>query len=235
MSSSGKGKTMTKDKTISYSMKQPIADLNLQYALDYRLEEMTNCDERCDPYCRCSIITDVQFGELSSRDIIYPVLNNLNKKDIRKKNPIFEYCLERVVSRIRSEDLEWEAAGGYYGQELMRIVLRDPSLLEDFLELRTPTEWIEYYLTKEYGYVLDEFKDKEWVLEKIPLSEVEIPHAYRPLDEEQINKYFNQYNRDKVTLCVLTRANNSLIDGYHRLMAAKKAETKQIAVLKPRE
>jgi len=169
-------------------------------------------------------------------DISQEILQGMGrKKDSRKKDPMFQACLERVCNRVRLDDFYVDTGRGYYGEEVNGIYLERYTPLEDFLKLEKPHEWVEHYLTQEYGHVLDELKGREWELVKLPVKDIKVPKAYRKLDREAIQTYVESYGVEYLPgpTC-LTREDNSLVDGYHRYTAAVEAGKRKMEVIRPK-
>jgi hypothetical protein len=92
------------------------------------------------------------------------------------------------------------------------------------------TKAIELVLELEYGYVLDELKDKDWEIIDVPISSVKTPYA------KIYNKIVDQYTGDEVILCqTLGNKSYRLIDGNHRFIKAKKINKEEVTILTTKE
>jgi hypothetical protein len=120
----------------------------------------------CDPYCRCRKING---GEVTK--IHYDPFVDLISYP--KANPIKDYCLERSLYKLLTKNsFSIFGTSGYYGDEL-RVSLCDNSLNELIYTLNngTITECIEYYLKLEYGFVIPEYKNAEWLIEDVSVTD----------------------------------------------------------------
>jgi hypothetical protein len=162
------------------------------------------------------------------------VVHRLPKKDPRAKNALFLECLLRVCSRFRVEDFYVNVARGYYGEEVKGIQLEDETPIAEFLLQEGATGWVEFYLTREYGYVLDTLQGLNWTIEEMDLDQVRILNDYRKLDLETITGYREKLtgNKDALLSC-LTNADLGLADGYHRYRASVEEGKKRIWVIHP--
>jgi len=212
--------------------------MDFRYGVEFDYSISTNCAARgCDYICRCSKIEEIEITGVKA-DCWEVPLHQLNNKDVRRKDPVFISCLERLFSRFGPEDFETTVTWGYYGEEIDCVSLRleKLELIQEFLKLRDTEKWVEYCLLQEYGYVLEELKDKEWESLVIPISKIKVPVEYRKLDRKTIEKYVNYIKNMKGNSFTigLLRENNSLIDGYHRYTAALEAGKKKVRVIRIR-
>jgi hypothetical protein len=132
-------------------------------------------------------------------------------------------------------DFEINVARGYYGDEIGSISCeKGERLIADFLKLKTSTEWVEFYLTQEYGYVLESLRGLNWTIEKMDLDRILIPNNYRKLDEEASEGYLRELKMNKKDfLSCLVDSSSMLVDGYHRYQASVGASKKKIWAIHP--
>lgn len=192
------------------------------YSVEYD-ENRSHC--RCsDDYCRCTTVSPVII------DIHYDsILKDLSKG--LKLSDIKLYCLDRVIkSLIKIDSFSAYGVGGYYGEEVGVSLDNENEIYEaaDMIKEKTEKECIEYALILEYGYLLDEVKDKKWEIKKVNIKQVHPPNSYSKLNKETVDSY----SGDEVVLCISEGADNyRIIDGRHRYAAAIKNNKKKISVL----
>jgi len=194
---------------------------------DYDYEISRDCfNHGCDGVCRCSRYSSLKLNSIDVNAMIYCIKTSLRKNDKRKENKLFLYCLERLCNQYTVDCFSLNVVNGYYGEEINGVVLDDESLIEQFLALNNPTEWVEFYLKQEYGYVLEDLKNLNWIIEKVDLKYIVVPNTYRKLNRKTVEKYCKQYKND--FLSCLTDCNYKLIDGYHRVQASKELNKQKI-------
>lgn len=205
-----------------------------QHHIDYDYTN-TGCLGECyDTYCRCSKIINIKINSVRYNYIYHSLTKHNDIKDIK------DYCLDRALSRLISIDnVIGYGEQGYYGEEFRAELDRDVTdkvnKYLEFLEKATTTDTvaIEDVLVREYGYVLDDLKDKTWIIEPVPIENIDIggKDHYRKLDSKAIEAYKNE-RYDLTCLCIKMPLNlYRLIDGYHRFAAAKQMNKKKIKVV----
>jgi hypothetical protein len=222
-----------KEKTIREILKE--LDF-LYYGIDYdsNPEKAEDHDERCkDDYCRCTTlhptINSIDHIQIAQR--IYEKFNITEEKT--------KYCIERICSTLKYDDLYCDVCWGYYGQEMDSIKIDNYEILDKLEEaidikllrknklkklneisnLELSDEKIRQILIMEYGYLLDELK-------KSTFSVIEIDPKYIIFPQEEHAKNLNE---DKVIvyknhsgICGIVKEKNGMykvIDGYHRITA----------------
>jgi len=191
---------------------------------DYRTE--TSCSESgCyeDNICRCGTILDAKVISVDIRSIANALANNSD-------SIIDTYCIDRILvaNHIWSEDLwDIDISDGYYGQEMDGVYL-DQSLaakceeqIEHIRKLKENMDKIEFVLNLEYGYILEEAKNRKWSIVNIPFEKLDFgKDHYRKLDKNIVLKY-KDYSLPK-GICLIKGDRYRLIDGYHRCSASEK-------------
>lgn len=197
---------------------------DLHYSVDVEYENGTDECECGDDYCRCSTIVNARV-----EDVPYAKL----AEEIAPESLLLKYCVERILRHFKSlrDPHYWDikVEGGYYGEELGEIRLnRDVadsiSNLLMSLENATDNEIVETSLQVEYGFVLPTLKNKTWTLERVSLGNVDLgnKHHAANLDEERVARYQVKEEQPIVGLLLHSDDKYRVIDGYHRITAAKK-------------
>lgn len=196
---------------------------DLHYNVDVTYDNGTDECECGDDYCRCSTIVNTTV-----ESIPYDRL----AEEIAPESILIKYCVERILRHFKPlrEQSSWdiEVEGGYYGEELGEVKLNKDvaetlSNILLSLENATDNQAIETALQVEYGFVLPTLKDKNWTLERVAVAELELKNKHHAanLDEEQVVSY--RIDEKPVVGLVLHLDNKyRVIDGYHRITAAKK-------------
>ena len=207
---------------------------------------------QCDDICRCSTIDEAWVESINVPYMTEQVLTGLfpiNRsrknpvpRDARATDPVFLYCLDRILHRLKPDDFEVETCGGYYGEEISRVLLIDETPLTALLRMFTSREWVEHVLTLEYGYVHEDLKGRDWVAEVRPTKSVLVPNTYRKLDSATIKRcqaelevlpYSKKPYRER--LSCLCSEDYKIVDGYHRLRASIEHGAENILVVRPKK
>jgi len=182
----------------------------------YNREDETDCEQfGCDYICRCLRITvsDIHLTS-NARWNIYQQLKSIWNQ-MYKLDDLSTYYADRILSilcrNLKDDDIEADIQHGYYGDEFNGFkIIFDTSLLQGPVT-------ISKILEGEYGYC-----DKEYVpvsIEKVSTNQINV-HNIRHLNNADTQMYADY---DGIS-CVVKKLGTkySLIDGYHRLAAAKK-------------
>jgi hypothetical protein len=184
-------------------------------------------------FCRCGQITNARVTSVNSARMAKAIASHYGKGDI--DDPIWQYALERVCSTYEPDDFHVGVVGGYYGEEIGRVTLQDDTRIRQFLGLDYPTEWIEFALAKEYGFVLPKLSGKDWMTKRVRLDEVKLPNTYRDFNVKMIEHYQGELERNpKLILSCLVDEDMNIVDGYHRYFASMNAKKRKIDVIKPK-
>lgn len=211
---------------------------DLKYSVShYHVDTENNCDEHgChdEGICRCGRIVDVTFdvGFVPANSFFTGIFDG--GKGIDK-------ALAHWFVRKHFNDLTWgyTSGGGYYGDELESIFIRDDN---DFYHKAmtfsdmSNKERVEFMLTKEYGRVLPSVtKVKDWTMQAVFVADV-MNSANTNLDTRTLRDYTEycnelalmKHSRDMFQehtqiLAPLTIKNGmgkyQVIDGRHRTTA----------------
>ena len=151
-----------------------------------------DCDDcGCDleGICRCGIIENVRIESVDVMDLI---------DKIGGGELFSSYCVDRILRHFEIWNVNlWalDIQNSYYGQEIFGAkhdneVLIDEHLLEC---LTLPaSEKIPYVLELEYGYLLDEAKNRAWTIETVQRDDIQIGteyHKVKPMKEYNPENY----------------------------------------------
>ncbi len=213
-------------------------DFYCSYGIDIDYNRSYNCiRESCDSICRCSTIEDARI-EPGTFDVS-SLISDLSEK----QEPVMSYCIERLVrlAGFNEDAFEVNVSRGYYGEEIDSVSLPEMELtaliqrLSSLLELNDEQK-IKFVLQAEYGHLLEKLNipfDVQVIT--VETEKVRLPNQdyYRKVDNEQLNLYDKEYPGAR-GVCLLKDGEYHLIDGYHRMVAAKKCgldEVKIVALL----
>jgi len=204
---------------------------DLKYHVDVDSENNGDCyTDGCDDegICRCGTIDNAKVNEVPVDKLA---------AEIAPESLLVQYCVERILQHFKPlhdpDSWDIEVEGGYYGEEIESVKIK-PQVAETLANIllslngATDNQVVETALNVEYGFVLPTLKDKTWTLERVALANVELgaKHHAANLNEEQVDKY--RINEKPVSgLMLYSDGKYRVIDGYHRITAAKK-DKKQV-------
>jgi hypothetical protein len=222
--------------------------VSYDYDIEYSCEESGCIEERI---CRCGYITNTYIKSVDVSSIVTNIYSEIFDNSISTKRhnainslwgiskDIEKYTIDRIlrINKIwKPEFWDINVGGGYYGQEIDEVVLIEDmvlklnSQLEKVFEIDNLTKRIEYLLELENGFILDDIKDKKYVVSVIDIDDVifsNTEHKNRVLIEEL--EHYSDKNYKGIRGIVKKDGNKfKLIDGYHRL---SKTENKLVKVL----
>lgn len=146
------------------------------------------------------------------------------------------YCLNRFINRnITKDSYKFEISTGFYGDEpgakLNSSVETEVNVFIDTLNGNiSDDELIEMIFIDEYGFILDELKNKTWIFKNLPIKNIIPSGGMRHTSKDIIEKYTeNEWQLS----CVCQKVGDKyrLIDGYHRYSAAFKLNKKKIITI----
>jgi hypothetical protein len=188
-----------------------------------------------DGYDRSSTIVNTR---VTSVDIsrVSKVLCDALKEFKYKIEEIDEYCVDRILRLHKAyENDSWtiHVKSGYYGEEIGSVNLTAIEAIAPDLEkcasLKTIKEKIEFVLTLEYGYILDDLKACDYRIEEVNRSGIKMlqDHYYKKVG------ICDYYKDIKLPVCVVLSEDPKypkfrLIDGYHRFTSNTKEKIKVI-------
>ena len=222
--------------------------VSYDYDTEYSCEE-SGCNE--EGICRCGCITNtyldkVEVSSMTSTIYLEIFDNSISTKRHNAINSLWgiteeveKYTIDRIlrINKIwKPEFWEINVTGGYYGQEIEDIVIVEHMVqklntqLEKAFGIDSLTERIEYLLELENGFILDELKDKSYVVSVIDIDDIIFPnkdHKKRVLIEN-LDHYSDKNYKGIRGIVKKDGKKFKLIDGYHRL---SKTENKLVKVL----
>lgn len=188
-------------------------------------------------------ITHIDRGWITNVNHSYIYYSSKDKNVIEN---IRDYCLDRYIRRnLTKESFEFVIHGGYYGDEPgTRFNTNDAEKFDRFIDSLndqsiTDSSLIESVLTDEYGFILDELKNKTWHFSKQLLTDVIPAAGMRHTSKTIIENYIKESSDvspdsdslDLTCLCQKIKNQYRLIDGYHRYSAAKKLNQSKIITI----
>jgi hypothetical protein len=198
--------------------------MDYDYDNYYACRNGSNCCDR--DYCRCGQITNIKITtNVKVWELLGLHFNQCNQNDL-----INYYCIERILSLNNVWDKNnWgvNISGGYYGEEIHGCSLKDETYntiekqLEEYNELGSYSEGVEYVLNLEYGYIIEDLKDSIYSIIEIPRESIRLGQQdYRKKLDKSIVDYYKDYPlpRGVVVECGDTY---KCLDGYHRISAAE--------------
>ena len=222
--------------------------VSYDYDIEYSCEESGCIEERI---CRCGYITNTYLKSVDVSSIVTNIYSEIFDNSISTKRhnainslwgiskDIEKYTIDRIlrINKIwKPEFWDINVGGGYYGQEIDEVVLIEDlvlklnSQLEKAFEIDNLTKRIEYLLELENGFILDDIKDKKYVVSVIDIDDIifsNTEHKNRVLIEEL--EHYSDKNYTGIRGIVKKDSLKfKLIDGYHRL---SKTENKLVKVL----
>ena len=188
-----------------------------------------------DDYCRCTVIGGAKVTGVSYYSNCSEfVRTRLSKKDRKDKLTLLLYTrLWAILLREPEYEFEVVASPGYYGEEVTDVVLSPSSEIPKKVSLfnsLSVREKINYLLTLEYGYLLEEVREvKDWTLQKVRVKEIEAkPERLAQVQEEisaqsSYRRFYTvkePWQRTPVfpgfVLLPSSSGGYRLVDGFHR-------------------
>jgi hypothetical protein len=206
---------------------------NFRHIVDYDSDYIHNCDDSCEPYCRCGRVTNARVTSVN----VDPLVSHLSHG---VKDELIKYAIDRIVhhAKIDMGDFTINISPGYYGEEIGDIRLHDHKLysIRDSLvsilyldEEKTVKALLEY----EYGYLLPQLdKPLNVYIHETEITNIDVVNNdhYRRLDKELVTSY-KDWKLPRAVLLDCGVGNYRLIDGYHRIRAAIENKLKKVMVI----
>ncbi len=196
---------------------------NQHYYLDYDYNTAYHCRTYgcCseEGICRCSTIENVEIKNVE----ISMIVDELSDGELFNS-----YCIDRILRHFLIWDTDYwilDISSYYYGEEIFGAKHDNEKIIDEhLLECLTlpASEKIPYILELEYGYLLDEAKNRTWTIDSVCRKNIQIGTEYRK--SQSMNEYCPE-NYD-LPICVVLEIDGKLriIDGYHRLNSNKNEE-----------
>ena len=227
---------------------------DFKYMVSYYYDTIYSCEESgCNEegICRCGHITNTYLNKVDVSAIVTNIYSEIFDNSISTKRhnainslwgiseEIQKYTIDRIlrVNKIwKPQFWEINVSGGYYGQEIDEVVLIEDmvlkinSQLERAFQIDNLTERVEYLLTLENGFILDDIKDKKYHISVIDIDDIIFSNTehQRKIIIEELEQYSDRNYSGIRGVVKKDGIKFKLIDGYHRL---SKTENKLVKVL----
>jgi len=210
-------------------------DVQIDYDTHYSCET-SGCNE--EGICRCGSISNVRVTGVACEDVAAKLCASWGVK-----GPLALYCMDRIVrslSLYKNENWQAQIGGDYYGDEVNAITLTSQAegrIADVVAALREAKNKIEFVLTREYGFVSDNLKGKKWSIESVSLKDVDAGSdgQMRKVDRDGVDCYITpNYVRQNLPIGIVlpnSAGGFRLVDGYHRLVAAREAGKKKVNIV----
>ena len=222
--------------------------VSYDYDTIYSCEE-SGCNE--EGICRCGHITNTYLNKVDVSAIVTNIYSEIFDNSISTKrnnainslwgisSEIQKYTIDRIlrVNKIwKPEFWNINVSGGYYGQEIDEVILIEDmvlkinSQLEMAFQIDNLSERVEYLLTIENGFILDDIKDKKYHISVIDIDDIIFSNTEhkRKVVIEELEHYSDRNYSGIRGIVKKDGIKWKLIDGYHRL---SKTENKLVKVL----
>lgn len=226
---------------------------NFKSSLLYHCDTQRDCKSYgCDEICRCSTITNARVVVVNFTSLVSSIMdiyfkNSKSTSRNFKINTIIGgvnrdvefYTIDRIlrINRVyRPECWEIQITAGYYGQEIDDIILKPDIALNIESQLLTAFEIVnlklrvEYLLNLEYGYIIDDLKNKDYFISEIPFDSIEVGSDYqKTLASRNYLSHYSDSNYNSFRAIVIQKDDKfRLIDGYHRCSSTENKSVKVI-------
>ena len=227
---------------------------DFKYMVSYDYDTIYSCEESgCNEegICRCGHITNTYLNKVDVSAIVNNIYSEIFDNSISTKrnnvinslwgisSEIQKYTIDRIlrVNKIwKPEFWNINVSGGYYGQEIDEVILIEDmvlkinSQLERAFQIDNLSERVEYLLTIENGFILDDIKDKKYHISVIDIDDIIFSNTEhkRKVVIEELEHYSDRNYSGIRGIVKKDGIKFKLIDGYHRL---SKTENKLVKVL----
>lgn len=231
---------MAKIKKVKEFRAEDLEGYDYHYDVEVSYDEERHCrQEGCEGICRCSTLENLEV--VKAPDIRYLVSSLFKYKT---KDTILQYCLDRLFRLAKMDDPNMyyaSASRGYYGEEVGDVSFNgEIGLIQKVNNLLLKTndnDRVEFVLLEEYGHLLPKMNGLSYFVEEVDTNDIKIPNQthLQKVDKDKVNMYEGQIS-DEYPMCVCMKEGDyySLIDGYHRLVAAKNIGKKKVLILSGR-
>jgi hypothetical protein len=228
---------------------QQVLQSDFKEFMNIETNGICNCDKYCEleGTCRAFVISGFDIKNIDlikMSEFIWNKLNDTNSLSFKRKEKLtsfFEgydsrldlYCLERILCINKLYDCgNWSFSylNGYYGQEIKELKIH-PTIQEDLISqieklviLKTFRDKIEFILSLEYGFIIEQLKECNYRIEKVNRESI---YFAQKKHYEKVKKNFLYKNRTSDTImgiCLKEQDKYRVIDGYNRLSKTKKKE-----------
>jgi len=236
-------KTTKKNSVVIMKNNLPeISNYNFNYYVDYDYDTVRNCGSNCsDGICRCRKIINFKMTGLDInaliKDWMSRIFTNKKEKYYKADTDIFEYALDRIwsyyIKKYSMDDLfSYSIMNGYYGEEVRFISLYKYDIADKFDSITKLNNdlLIEETLMVEYGYLLDRLDGCHYEIDEVELSSIKIHNT--DYYDDGLNRDLIEMYKNYNYFIALIDEDYRLIDGYHRVTAAKEAKREFVPIIK---
>jgi len=238
---------MLKDITFQYN------GVYVDYSYSYDCESY-GCDE--EGICRCGSIHNEHVDSVDVSSIVKKIYDDFFEqgKAADRNNAINEvlygigkdidiYTIDRIIRSYKiweNENWNIEVEGGYYGQEVGDVTIKESiadKIEEELLtvfSLPSLKEKIEYLLKLEYGKILPEIADSSY--ESMVIDKDDIIFGVEKHLKKVMKKdldFYSDKNYNSIRGIVKKSGDKwQVIDGYHRIFSTKFPRVKVLVAKK---
>lgn len=238
---------MLKDITFQYN------GVYVDYSYSYDCESY-GCDE--EGICRCGSIHNEHVDSVDVSSIVKKIYDDFFEqgKAADRNNVINEvlygigkdidiYTIDRIIRSYKiweNENWNIEVEGGYYGQEVGDVTIKESiadKIEEELLtvfSLPSLKEKIEYLLKLEYGKILPEIADSSY--ESIVIDKDDVIFGVEKHLKKVMKKdldFYSDKNYNSIRGIVKKSGDKwQVIDGYHRIFSTKFPRVKVLVAKK---
>lgn len=220
---------------------------DFQYYVDLNYNETTNCEDYgCNEegICRCGRIESVKCNGI--RDIEYlcceiskNIIAKLKNMELNISSEMIQYGVDRILHHANWENPNIVTGSGYYGDEVYGVqfdLYREKDVLVEFIKSKNNLEAVKRLLIFEYGNILPVLETYNKVtIREVFIDEIKTPNMEyytKRLDNKKVEEYV--LRKDKLPIGIYRKHADGyylLVDGYHRLEAAKRQKAKKVRIL----
>jgi hypothetical protein len=238
---------MLKDITFQYN------GVYVDYSYSYDCESY-GCDE--EGICRCGSIHNEHVDSVDVSSIVKRIYDDFFEqgKAADRNNAINEvlygigkdidiYTIDRIIRSYKiweNENWNIEVEGGYYGQEVGDVTIKESiadKIEEELLtvfSLPSLKEKIEYLLKLEYGKILPEIADSSY--ESIVIDKDDVIFGVEKHLKKVMKKdldFYSDKNYNSIRGIVKKSGDKwQVVDGYHRIFSTKFPRVKVLVAKK---
>ena len=228
-------------------------DFKEQVTLDYDITytcEFSGCF--VEGICRCgtverATVSGVNISKITNKIFCKIFENNITNSRNNKINLLIwgisedmqRYTIDRILraNKIFDGNL-WniEIAEGYYGQEIGTVTILEEVLTKINLELQQAflisslSERVQYLLTIENGYLLDELESMNYSIQDIERDKLVFGNKQHQNRVQKLDlDFYSDKNYHGIRGVVIKKGDGwKIIDGYHRI---SKSENRFVKVI----
>lgn len=228
-----------------------------QHHVRFTTEGHSSCHEwGCidEGICRCYIIDSINIEDVNIQtisELLYYSIFGKNTKQEKRNNLINSllyqtdidfFAIDRILRNRKvylNEKWNWETINNYYGDEVKSIYLNDSVYeeiskhLDEYFSMETFTDKVNFLLKIEYGYLLEELKNKSYEVVEVDYSDIHFPQKNHMKKSKLNNHYDKEIFKEWFIFGFCKKVDDKyvVIDGYHRLLSAGNKKIKKIKII----